>query len=93
MAKTVGIGIQSFEKIREEDCFYIDKTDFIRQISCFIKNCLKLMTLRVNQCHLVKIYTHMVISSNIEGVTIFLFFHLTQKTKCAAAFATDVFQR
>ena len=31
MAKTVGIGIQSFEKIRENDYFYIDKTDFIRE--------------------------------------------------------------
>ena len=29
--RTVGIGIQSFEKLRERDCFYIDKTDFIRQ--------------------------------------------------------------
>lgn len=31
MARTVGIGIQSFEKLRERNCFYIDKTDFIRQ--------------------------------------------------------------
>ena len=31
MAKTVGIGIQSYEKIRENDYFYIDKTDFIRE--------------------------------------------------------------
>lgn len=31
MQKTVGIGIQSFEKIREENCFYIDKTDFIKE--------------------------------------------------------------
>ncbi|MDE6969098.1 MAG: AAA family ATPase, partial [Eubacterium sp.] len=31
MARTVGIGIQSFEKLIMENCFYIDKTDFIRQ--------------------------------------------------------------
>ena len=31
MARTVAIGIQSFEKIRENDYFYIDKTDFIRE--------------------------------------------------------------
>lgn len=31
MAKTVAIGKQDFEKIRQENCFYIDKTDFIRQ--------------------------------------------------------------
>ena len=31
MARTVGIGIQSFEKLITEDSFYIDKTDFIRQ--------------------------------------------------------------
>lgn len=31
MAKTVGLGIQSFEKLIEGDSFYIDKTDFIRQ--------------------------------------------------------------
>lgn len=31
MARIVGIGIQNFEKIIKEDCFYIDKTDFIRQ--------------------------------------------------------------
>lgn len=31
MARTIGIGIQSFEKIREGSCFYIDKTDFIRE--------------------------------------------------------------
>ncbi len=31
MARTVGIGIQSFEKLRTENSFYIDKTDFIRQ--------------------------------------------------------------
>ena len=31
MARTVGIGIQSFEKLAAEDSFYIDKTDFIRQ--------------------------------------------------------------
>ncbi|MCI9143190.1 MAG: AAA family ATPase [Lachnospiraceae bacterium] len=31
MARTVGIGIQSFEKLITENNFYIDKTDFIRQ--------------------------------------------------------------
>ena len=31
MARTIGIGIQSFEKIRENNYFYIDKTDFIRE--------------------------------------------------------------
>ncbi len=31
MARTVGIGIQSFEKLVAENTFYIDKTDFIRQ--------------------------------------------------------------
>lgn len=31
MAKTVGIGVQDFEKIREGNYFYIDKTSFIRE--------------------------------------------------------------
>lgn len=31
MARTVSIGNQNFEKIRENGCFYIDKTDFIRE--------------------------------------------------------------
>ena len=31
MARTVGIGIQSFEKIRENDCFYVDKTGYIQE--------------------------------------------------------------
>ncbi len=31
MARTVGIGIQSFEKLIRENSFYIDKTDFIRE--------------------------------------------------------------
>ncbi len=31
MARTVAIGIQSFDKIIENNCFYIDKTDFIRE--------------------------------------------------------------
>ena len=31
MARTIGIGVQSFEKIRERNYFYIDKTDFIRE--------------------------------------------------------------
>lgn len=29
--KTISIGNQSFSDIREKDCFYIDKTDFIRE--------------------------------------------------------------
>lgn len=31
MEQTPGIGIQSFAKVREENCFYVDKTDFIRE--------------------------------------------------------------
>ena len=31
MARTVGIGIQSFEKIRENNFFYVDKTYFIKE--------------------------------------------------------------
>ena len=31
MARTIGIGTQSFEKIREHQYFYVDKTDFIRE--------------------------------------------------------------
>ncbi len=31
MARTAGIGIQSFGKIRENNCFYADKTDFIKE--------------------------------------------------------------
>lgn len=31
MARTVGIGIQSFEKIRQNNCFYVDKTKFIKE--------------------------------------------------------------
>ncbi len=31
MAKNVAIGIQNFADIREKDCFYVDKTDFIRE--------------------------------------------------------------
>lgn len=31
MARTVGIGIQSFEKIIENHCFYVDKTGFIKE--------------------------------------------------------------
>ncbi len=31
MARTVGIGIQSFEKLIQNGYFYIDKTDFIRE--------------------------------------------------------------
>ncbi len=31
MARDIGIGIQSFEKLIAQNCFYIDKTDFIRE--------------------------------------------------------------
>ena len=31
MTRTVGIGIQDFAKISERDCFYIDKTGFIKE--------------------------------------------------------------
>ena len=31
MARTVGIGLQNFRKIREQNLFYIDKTMFIKQ--------------------------------------------------------------
>ena len=31
MARTVGIGLQDFEKIRKENIFLVDKTEFIRQ--------------------------------------------------------------
>lgn len=31
MARTVGIGIQDFGKIIENNCFYVDKTSFIRE--------------------------------------------------------------
>ena len=31
MVRTVGIGIQSFEKVRENQYFYIDKTSFIKE--------------------------------------------------------------
>ena len=31
MQQTVSIGNASFESIRKENCFYIDKTDFIRE--------------------------------------------------------------
>lgn len=31
MARTIGIGIQNFEKLITDNSFYIDKTDFIRQ--------------------------------------------------------------
>ena len=31
MARTVGIGLQNFEKIREQNLFYIDKTMFIKE--------------------------------------------------------------
>ena len=31
MKRKIGIGIQNFEKLREKDCFYIDKTSFIQE--------------------------------------------------------------
>ncbi len=31
MARTIGIGNQDFEKVRINNNFYIDKTDFIRE--------------------------------------------------------------
>ena len=31
MARTVGIGIQNFEKMIESNCFYVDKTRFIKE--------------------------------------------------------------
>ena len=31
MARTVGIGIQDFETIRKKNCFYVDKTAFIKE--------------------------------------------------------------
>ena len=31
MARTIGIGIQDFETIRLNNCFYVDKTDFIKE--------------------------------------------------------------
>ena len=31
MARNIGIGIQDFDKIVKDNCFYIDKTDFIKE--------------------------------------------------------------
>ncbi|MDD6232365.1 AAA family ATPase [Frisingicoccus sp.] len=31
MKRTIGIGLQNFEKIITNNCFYVDKTDFIRE--------------------------------------------------------------
>lgn len=31
MAKTVAIGIQNFEELIQKNCFYVDKTDFIKE--------------------------------------------------------------
>ncbi len=28
MARAIGIGIQDFAKVIEQDCFYVDKTEF-----------------------------------------------------------------
>ena len=32
MAKAVAIGIQNFEELIQKNCFYVDKTDFIKAI-------------------------------------------------------------
>ena len=34
MAQTVSLGAQDFAYIRENDCFFVDKTDFLEFISC-----------------------------------------------------------
>ncbi|MCM1498684.1 MAG: AAA family ATPase, partial [Clostridium sp.] len=31
MGRTVGIGIQDFQYMVQNNCFYVDKTDFIRE--------------------------------------------------------------
>lgn len=31
MSKTVSLGVQDFAYIRENNCFFVDKTDFIRK--------------------------------------------------------------
>ena len=31
MARTVAIGIQQFDELIKKNCFYVDKTDFIRE--------------------------------------------------------------
>ena len=31
MAKTIAIGVQDFARLRERDCFYVDKTAFIKE--------------------------------------------------------------
>jgi Predicted AAA-ATPase. len=31
MAKTIGIGYQNFEQLIQNDCFYVDKTGFIKK--------------------------------------------------------------
>ena len=31
MARTVAIGVQDFEELINNNCFYIDKTDFIKE--------------------------------------------------------------
>ena len=31
MARNVAIGIQQFDELIEKNCFYVDKTDFIRE--------------------------------------------------------------
>ena len=31
MARTVGIGIQDFEEVIKNNCFYVDKTSFIKE--------------------------------------------------------------
>ena len=37
MSKTVAIGLQSFDKLREGKCFYIDKTFPISGLACVLK--------------------------------------------------------
>lgn len=37
MAKTVSIGAKYFYSIRENDCFYVDKTGFIKDVKEIVK--------------------------------------------------------
>ena len=32
MKKTISIGAQDFAELREQDCFYIDKTELIKEL-------------------------------------------------------------
>ena len=38
MARTVGIGIQSLQTIRERQCFYVDKAEYSKRTSETTKN-------------------------------------------------------